>query len=251
MKTMLCGIALAAAVLAQGPPVPQGGAPAALIITYRCPPPRRAAFRQYMSEFGLPRFEHWRQEGVLQDYRFLFNWYVDADTWDAMAVLSFANFQQSERWADVEKGNPGGLAQDALEMAWPLNTYSADIVARASADTPRSLADRVFYVAPYDAPAADFREYANSFLAPQAMATMREGILASYAIFANRYNGGKRWQGLIVIEYKDAGSFARREDVGSKVRAQLREDAAWRAAGEKGKSITEREAVIASAVTMR
>src|SRR5579871_5536771 len=68
------------------------------------------------------------------DYRFLFNWYIDVDTWDAMAVLSFPDFAAAVRWKDIEKGSPGGLPRDALEMAWPLNSYSADLLTREVAD---------------------------------------------------------------------------------------------------------------------
>src|ERR1700685_2618292 len=94
---------LAVTLPGQGPPAlqtpPQGG-PTELLITYRCPPPRRAAFRQYMSEAGIQRFEHWKQDGVLSDYRFLVNWYVDVDAWDAMAVLSFPTYAQVARWKE-------------------------------------------------------------------------------------------------------------------------------------------------------
>src|SRR5271167_332740 len=85
---------LAAALLQAQQPGDATGGPTRLLITYRCPPPRRAAFRQYMAEYGIQRFEHWKQDGVLSEYRFLFNWYVDVDAWDAMAVLSFPTYAQ-------------------------------------------------------------------------------------------------------------------------------------------------------------
>lgn len=255
MKKMLCAL-LATAALAAGQdlriapvPQPQNGA-AALIITYRCPPPHRAGFRQYMSEFGLARFERWKQDGVLQSYRFLINSYVDADAWDAMALLSFANDTQVEKWVDVEKINPGGLARDALEIVWPLSTYSAVLV-NGAGDSSQNLSNSVFFVVPYDAPESEYLDFANSYLAPQASAWMREGILASYSIFRNRYPGGKRWQGLMVIEYKDAQAFSKRDQVNVKVRAQLLSDPAWRAAADKGKVVSAQQPVIAAAVRMR
>ena len=229
------------------PTVASSGGATALIITYRCPPPRRAAFRQYLTEFATPRFEHWKQDGVLKSYQFVFSWYVDAETWDAMAVLTFGNSQQVARWTEIEKINPGGLARDALEMAWPVNTYSAEVITQSSADTAQDQSHSVFLVMPYDSAGGEFREYANSYLLPQAKGWMREGILASYSIFVNPYAGGKRWEGLMLVEYKDAEALGRREEVNAKVRTQLRGDAAWRAAGEKHK-VTERDAVLAGAL---
>jgi hypothetical protein len=228
--------------------VSTGTGPTELMITYRCPPPRRAGFRQYISEFGIPRFERWKHDGMLKDYRILYNWYTDVDTWDAMAILSFPNYQQVIRWNEIEKANPGGLARDALEMAWPLNTYSADLLARATSDTPSDPTHSVFLVVPYDAAGGDYRDFANSYLIPQAKGWMHEGVLASYSVYMNRFAGGKRWQGLMLLEYKDADALGRREEVDAKVRSQLRADPAWRAAGEKHKSISEREPVIADSI---
>ncbi len=232
------------------PSIPTQNGSLALIITYRCPPPRRAGFRMYMSEFGIPRFDRWKQNGVIQNYRFLFNSYVDVDDWDAMALLSFADDAQAAKWRDVEKTNPGGLARDALEIAWPLNTYSAILVNGTSA-SPQTSSNSIFFVMPYDATEDEYRDFANSYLAPQVNAWMREGLLASYSIFRNRYPGGKRWEGLMVIEYKDAQAFSKRDDVDAKVRAQLMNDPAWRAAAEKARSVSVREPVIASELVTR
>jgi hypothetical protein len=230
---------------------PQGSGPTELIVTYRCPPPRRAAFRQYMVELGMQRFARWKQEGVLKDYRLLFNWYIDVDTWEAMAVLSFPNFASVARWKEIEKASPGGLSRDALDMALPLNTYSADLLTRESTDAPQD-ASRVYFVVAYDLPTpAEFRDYANSYLVPQAKAAIREGILSAYTIFTNRFPGGKRWQGLLILEYKDVDSFSRRDEVMAKVRTQLRADPAWKAAEGKNKPAYEREPVISEALVPR
>jgi hypothetical protein len=199
LRTLVSLVILAACLTAQDIPVPPGG-PTQLIVTYRCPPPRRAAFRQYMVEYGVQRFDRWKQEGILKDYKFLFNWYIDVDTWDAMAILSFPDYNAIQRWKDIEKTSPGGLPRDALEMAWPLNSYSADLVARESANPAPDLTHAVYYVVAYDAAAP----------ITQAKAAFRDGVLGSYSAFTNRYPGGKRWQGLLVLEYKDVESFGKR-----------------------------------------
>jgi hypothetical protein len=238
-------IVLAAILLpAQSQSTESSGGPTRLVITYRCPPPRRAAFRQYMNEYGIQRFEHWKQDGLLSDYRFLFNWYVDVDAWDAMAILSFPSYAQVARWKDIERASPGGLMRDALDMAWPLNSYPSDLVSSADPEPPHNAAQSVFFVVPYDNPnGSDFRELVNSWVVPQAKASMREGILAGYQVFQTRYPGGTRWQGLLVLEYKDFDAFSRREEVNARIRSQLRTNPVFRTA--------ERAPVIADALVPR
>jgi hypothetical protein len=208
---------------AQSPPPPQDG-PTELIITYRSPPPRRAAFRQFMSDNGIQRFEHWKQDGLLKDYRLLFNWYVDVDEWDAMAVLSFTSYAQVARWKLVEHASPGGLIRDVLEMAWPLNTDSADLAWRGSADEPPVPANSVYVAVPYDAatPAA-FRDYANATLLPQLKTWIHDGAIASYSVYTNRYPGGKRWQGMVLLEYRDMDGFAHARGLSTDARVTQRQ----------------------------
>ena len=216
----LVSLAIFAAVLLPAQESQSG--PTQLIITYRCPPPRRAAFRQFMNELGIQRFERWKQEGVLKDYRFLFNWYIDVDTWDSMAVLSFPNYASVARWHDIEKTSPGGLPRDGVEMAWPLNTISADVVAQETSEAPPDRSKALYFVVPYDLPTpAAFRDFAATSLSAQTKALMREGLLSESSIFANRYPGGKRWQGLLILGFRDLDSFARREEVLAKIKSQL------------------------------
>jgi hypothetical protein len=207
--------------------------PTELIITYRCPPPRRAAFRQFVTESGIRRFAQWKQDGVLKDYRFLFNWYVDVDAWDAMAVLSFTSYAQVARWKEIERVSPGGLIRDALELAWPLNTTSADLIGHGEAQEPWNSATSVFWVIPYDAAnASSFRDFMNGNLTAQVKGWMHEGLV-SYSIYSNRYPGGKRWQGLVVLEFKDMEAFSHAKNLPKDARA------------------TERESVMADAVVVR
>src|SRR5580704_2766599 len=216
-----------------GPQAAQQDGPTELIITYRCPPPRRAAFRQFVTESGIRRFAQWKQDGVLKDYRFLFNWYVDVDAWDAMAVLSFTSYAQVARWKEIERVSPGGLIRDALELAWPLNTTSADLIGHGEAQEPWNSATSVFWVIPYDAAnASSFRDFMNGNLTAQVKGWMHEGLV-SYSIYSNRYPGGKRWQGLVVLEFKDMEAFAHAKNLPKDARA------------------TERESVMADAVVVR
>jgi hypothetical protein len=203
----LCAVLLAAGLLHGQAPQPSG--PLELIITYRCPPQRRAAFRQFLIDNGARRFENWKQDGTLRDYRLLFNWYTDVDSWEAMAVLTFPSYDRVARWNQIEHANPGGLSRDVLEMALPANTVPADLVWQAASDGPVDHARSVYFTLAFDNPTTgDFREYANTALVPKANALIRDGFAASYQIFVNRYPGGKHWRGLLVIEYKDADALS-------------------------------------------
>lgn len=192
---------------AQPAPEPSSG-PLQLIITYRCPPPRRAAFRQFMLQNGIQRFEHWKQDGLLRDYRFLFNWYADVDSWEAMAVLSFPSYDRMARWKEIEHTSPGGLSRDALELALPVTTTAADIVSEGAGEGPFNHADGVYFVVAVDDD--NFMGYASGNLVPQLNALLRQGAVSSFQIFSNRYPGGKRWRFLVLLEYSSLDAFGHR-----------------------------------------
>src|SRR5207248_10906622 len=63
--------------------------PRNLAITYRSTPTKRPSLRTYMLKQGVQRSAKWIQDGVLADYRILFNRYNDAETYDIMSVLNF------------------------------------------------------------------------------------------------------------------------------------------------------------------
>lgn len=203
---ILCSVcAVLSTALAQAPAQAPSDGPTELIITYRCPPPRRAAFHEFMVENGIQRFEHWKQDGLLKDYRFLFSSFVDVDGWDAMALLSFSSYAQVARWKVIEHASPGGLIRDALDMAWPLNTTPADLAFHGEAAAPADPAGNVYFTVAFDGDA--FRQNAGGALVQQLNNWLADGV-ASYRIYTNRYPGGKHWQGLLVLEYRDLDAFA-------------------------------------------
>ena len=211
MRTRALLFCAAAGLLSAQPAPEQPSGPLQLIVTYRCPPPRRAAFRQFMLENGIQRFEHWKQDGLLRDYRFLFNWYADVDTWEAMAILSFPSYDRMARWKEIEHSSPGGLSRDALELALPVSATAADLVSEGAGEGPFNRADGVYFVVAFDN--SDFRAGSAATLVAQAKALVRSGAVSSYQIFSNRYPGGKRWRGLMVLEYKDLDSFGHRQEM--------------------------------------
>lgn len=237
------------AALAEGTESPTG--PKSLVITYRCAPEKRAAFREFATKGLTAQFEAWKKDGVFESYRFLFNWYVDADTWDMLAVLTFHEYEDLARWRGIERTMPGGLSAEALAMATPVNTYSMDLTWEkhaASTDPSKS----VFFVIPYvysPNSMADYTKYAAGYVIPQLDGWMKENVLAGYSIYLNRYPTSRPWQVLFLLEYRDMQALGQREAVVARVRVDLAHNPAWKELSDgKLKTRVEKETVIADPI---
>lgn len=227
--------------------------PTTLIITYRCLPANRAHFRDSVEKTEIKRFEKWKSAGVLQDYRLLFNWYADANTWDMMAILSFHKYADLAGWKEIERNSPGGLSDETLRWGAPSNTYSADLTWHETAPGAKSGSEKsVFFVIPYDVTnLEEYKPYVDGYVIPQMKGWIREGILASYNLYLNRYYAGVPWDAMLVLEYKDLESFGQRESVVRKVRAALSSDPKWKALSDNKKNIrTEKESTLADELTI-
>ena len=226
--------------------------PKNIVITYRCVPAKRPAFRQYLSKSGVARFQKWKKSGVLEEFRILFNRVTDDATWDAMTVLSLRDYADIERWRDIEAVSPGGLDEEGLALATPLNTYSMDKVWHDSANAPVTRGKTVFFLIPYDYyphSVEEYTKYVNAYVIPQIDGWIKAGILANYSLFLNRYPTSRPWKVLFVLEYKDTLSFGAREKTIAQVRSVLKEDPAWKSLSETKLSMrVEKETVVADEI---
>jgi hypothetical protein len=229
------------------------GGPTSILINYRCEPANRPAFRAYLQHDMLARLAKLKQEGVLSSYQILFNPFTQPATWDAMAVMRFTSFAQTQRWKQIERTRPGGLDAAGLRLAKPVDTYSADLTWQGQADDPGSPGDSVFYVIPYEYSSADqYRKYVDAYVIPQVAGWMHEGVLAGYEIFMNRFQVGRPWDSLFVYRYRNLEAFGRREEVVSKVRTTLVGNPEWKQFSDIKQSIrTESENTIAEALQPR
>jgi hypothetical protein len=228
--------------------------PLTLVINYRCAAVNRPSFRNSIVKVDVPRFERWKTEGVLQGYNLLFNWYVDENTWDLMAVFTFHTYADVQRWRDIQRISPGGLSPESLRLGVPTNTYSADLNWHGTAPDARTHSIKsVFFVIPYDVVNMDeYKPYVSGYVVPQIDGWIREGVLVSYNLYLNRYYAGRPWDSLLILEYKDLESFGQRESVIAKVRAALSADPKWKALSENKKSLrTEKETVLAEDLSRR
>jgi len=222
---------------------PRDIGPRALIITYHTTPAHRAAFRHELEE-STAQWSRWKEEGVLQDYRLVYNRYVDSANWDAIALLSFAGDAGTERWKRIEIDSPAGLSSKALDLATAIDTVPADLMRQNG----KSARDSVFLVIPYEylVPVNEYIQYLDDYTLPQLDGWMREGVLAHYDVYLARYPAGRPWQALLVLEYKGDRGLAARDAVVAKVRARLKDNPKWKAISDSKKNVrNERAPVIA------
>lgn len=228
------------------------GGPRNLLITYRSTPANRPAFRQYLQGPASARLEDLRKSGKIAGYQFVFNWYNDSLTWDAMAIIQFKDYADVAHWNTLEQTLPGGLDAAGLALAQPVITVSADLQWEAG-DAVAAGSGRVLYLIPYEyRERAEYTRYIDGYVIPQLEGWMHEGILSRYRIFMNRYPVGASWDALFVYEYKDIESFGQREPVIAKVRGPLRENPQWAALSAIKQQIrSESENVIADDLPAR
>lgn len=246
MRIVPLMLALTAVLAAAAQQDPRGSGPTALLIMYRCAPAHRVELRRRIAETGLRRFEEWKGQGLLASYHILFSRYVNTDAWDMMALLKFSHDMDAQRWKEVERSTPAGLAPDTLALTTAVNTYPADLMLEGQAQG--SYKDPVYLVVPYaysvSTPA--YLAYADHYIKPQFDGWLAEGVLASYELFLQRYSGVQPWDSLIVLKYKDEESLGAREKIKEKVRQRLQSNPSWKAIGESKQNIrTEKESVIA------
>lgn len=229
------------------------GGPLQILISYRCAPADRAAFRAYLSGEGRGPMSRLALEGALTGYDLLFNPFTSEGSWDALLILSFARYADTQRWKLIERTMPGGLTPAGLRLARPIQTYSADLGWEGVAPNPGPTSARIAYVIPYSyTDLAAYKRYVEGLVLPQLKGWIAAGVLSRYRLFLNRYPVGDPWDALFVYEYRDLESFGRREAVMARVRAPLRADPAWKALNDVKATIrSESENTIADLLPRR
>jgi len=212
--------------------------PKDLVLLYRCPPATRAAFRDWMAKSGASRFEAWKKQGVFRDYRILFNWFVESDTFDMLVILSFETYPQITRWTDIEEKAPGGLPPEALALGSPVTNYPVDLTCKNGADEKRTDGGRsVFLTIPYVyypmTSLDDYAKYVDGYVIPQFNGWLKDGIVRSYHIYVNRFQTSRQWQALFLIEYENVEAFGQREKEVDKVKTELLADPNWKGLGDR------------------
>lgn len=226
---------------------PRDTGPRALIITYHTTSAHRVDFRHELEQSAV-QWRRWKDDGVLQDYRLVYNRYVDSSNWDAIALLSFAGDAGRERWKRIEIESPAGLSPKALELTTAIDTVPADLMRQNGKSGP----DAVFLVIPYEylVPVNEYIQYLDDYTLPQLDGWMQEGVLAHYDVYLARYPAGRPWQSLLVLEYKGDLGLAGRDAAVAKVRGRLKDNPKWKAISDSKKNVrNERIPVIGDPLT--
>ncbi|HEY0687191.1 MAG TPA: hypothetical protein VGD45_32920 [Steroidobacter sp.] len=205
------------------------GGPLSLLISYRNTPADRPAFRAYLLAEGRAQLAKLQRDGVIKDYQILFNPFANSGTWDAMTVVNFAKYGDTQRWMTLEQTTPGGLTAAGLKLVQSIDTYSADLSWTAVAENAGKETDSIYYVIPYEfGSAGEYAKYVEGYVLPQVKGWMREGVLSGYRIFMNRYPVGRPWDALFIYQYRDLENFGQRADTVEKVRKTLENDPVWK-----------------------
>lgn len=201
----------------------------AVVITYKFKTDDRAAIRETMATSAAPQFEKWRSEGVFKNYLILFSSYAHMNDvpWDAMVVLDFPSYAETDNWKRIERIAPGGLPADVRDRVEPLNTSLAQILQQQNlhAGVP---ARHVYAVSPYKfrMGAAAGVPFVQAYVLPQLEPFVRDRVLAGYGLYQNLHDLSD-WSYLLISEYADTAAFMSRNKAAS--RTALKEDPAWQA----------------------
>lgn len=206
---------------------PAGG-PLSLLITYRSAPVDRPAFRTYLQKEGREQLARLQRDGVIKSYQILFNPFAHGGTWDAMTVVGFERYADTQRWMTLEQTAPGGLTGAGVRLVQNIDTYSADLTWHGDAENA-SHANGIYYVIPYEfSSASEYEKFVEGYVLPQVNGWMRERVLDGYRIFLNRYPVGRPWDALFIYEYRDLEAFGKRAETVMKVRRTLEDDPVWK-----------------------
>ncbi|MDE2071904.1 MAG: hypothetical protein KGJ81_00550 [Alphaproteobacteria bacterium] len=225
-----------------------GPAPApGLVIAYHTRPANWLAFRSALKSDLLPRLEALRKAGALRDFHLLLARDVDAEGWNATALLDFAGAEGRARWDAATAEAPAGLTPQDLALTSAIDSTPVTLARGAAAE--RKPDHPVFLVIPYRVAVSDeaYLKYLDGYTLPQLKGWIGAGILSRYAIYMGEYPAGRPWTAMLVLEYADELALGERDRVKAQVRETLARNPAWKAISDDKSNIrSELSAVVAS-----
>jgi hypothetical protein len=201
-----------------------------LVLTYKCAPENRPAFRAYMEGRGVAQFEQWRQQGAMKSYLILFSHFANAQLEDMWVILDFEKFADISQWVAIERKFPGGLAAEGLALGTPRTCVYTD-KGWSGGKTNPDPAKSVYMIIPYQTlvPADEYADFVNQYVEPQLKNWVKSGIMHSYAIHIEQNPTNTPWDSLLVFEYDGLRGVALRDVVKQGVRdTNLKDDPGYK-----------------------
>jgi hypothetical protein len=165
-----------------------------------------------------PRFEEWRQKGLISSVRLLQATPEQPEPpagFSTLALVTLPSPSAYRTWR-AEAGRVPGV--DAV-------VRQATVVA----DNGRSGdARRAVFVANFYAPKvgpAGYQFYTDRYIAPNMNQQRQAGIMNRYTMYLEQGDGGR---GLLVMEYLDEQALARRDEIKTRGRKRLLDNAEWK-----------------------
>jgi hypothetical protein len=252
----VAALLLALACLAAGAQVRDNG-PTTLVITYKSPLEKRAAFRAYMEGAGVRQFEQWKKDGVFRDYQILATSFAGEQVghFDVAVLLDFSAFADVARWKQVDRRMPGGLSADALSLGGVDTTTIAYPIGRgAAARRDPSGAAYVLGLYEIEVAPAEYTKYAKGYVEPQLKGWLDGGAVTAYAMYQShpyQRPALSAWTFLLVLEYSDMQALASSDEIKERVRLTLEKNPAWKALSDGKASMRKaRGFVFADAITL-
>jgi hypothetical protein len=206
----------------------------ALVVSYRCRPDSRRAFREHLVSSGLPSLRAWEAAGAFVEHLLLFNVDVNEDAWDALLVLRFEDWGQYGRWKGIERTSPAALSADGLRLVTGVSSALSELAWQGRRpDAPGSREKPVYFVRPYyydDKPA--YRRFFEAYNRPQFDAWLRAGAISSYRALLNQNPTGDTWGVLVIYEYPGWEAANARDSVKDAVAPELSAIPGWDLLGE-------------------
>jgi hypothetical protein len=209
--------------------------PTTIVITYKSPIEKRAAFRGHMETTGVKQFEQWKKDGVFKDYQVLATSFAaeQVGRFDMAVILDFAAYVDVARWKEIDRRMPGGLSADALALGAPDTATVAYPVGRGAAKV-RNPAKAAYVLGLYEIEVdpTTYTKYAKGYVEPQLQGWMAEGVMSAYAMYQShpyQRPAIAPWTFLLVLEYTDMMALADSDGVKNKVRIGLEKDPSWKA----------------------
>jgi hypothetical protein len=227
----------------------KGEGPFSLLMSYKCEPANRAAFRAHMAGPGVRQFEAWKQGGAFKDYLILFSSFVNSRELDMLVRLDFAQYVDSEKWRVIERTYPGGLSQDALKLCSPDTAYLADLTWEGGPSASRDLSKAVYVYIPYHfmekgTTKPEYKKYFETYVKPQNDGWLAANVLSWWGVYLNQHNTGAPWDSLFLYEYSNTLGLARRDLIKAEVRAKLQSNPVWKAVSDNKKDVRIEDQVI-------